>query len=412
MTYKVLICDDHEDDEQEWVKEVQSVVPQDSFEVVGASSLQCDLDRPTVTDLKNSIDELLRRRDFLRNNPTSDLEKNDSVFDSTDVLILDYDLVHFDNTRTRHTGEELARLARTFSNCGVIVVINQYRDIQFDLTLRGHISSYADLNLDASLLPTKGLWQNPPWSGFRPWAWISISNAVELQRARQNFVRERFSCRILDEIGMRTEDVRLMSDSAFEFIFPNQGDLDSLAELTFEQFPQEQVSDLDARAVGKHEPDFAAGFIGARIGKWLEREVLGSQDVLVDVPHLIERYPFLLGEDFNFNDLEAWTTAVHDFDTIKEQIPDVCWFKHPEILSRPAVWRHRFEATEDIVEKSYSFEYEKVPAYVFQEDVSQFGRLEDSREFRAGYHNAFDSRHVRVLEGIRYTPQRRFALRE
>ncbi|MCY3859277.1 MAG: hypothetical protein OXG25_10280 [Gammaproteobacteria bacterium] len=410
VTYEVLICDDDEELERDWVEQVSSSAPQDIYEVGGLSSLTLDSEHLDDIDLKASIDELLTRRSLSRENGQLEQKIGECVFDRADVLILDYDLIHVDETERRHTGEGLARLARTFSNCGAILVLNQFRDIQFDLTLNGHLWSYADLNLNADLLPTVGLWTNPPWRGFRPWAWNTMSNAVELQRSRTDFVDARYEANILESIGMRQEDVRRMSDSAFEFICPGEGDPSKLADLTFETFLQEKVNDLDARAIGEKDRQAAARFVGSRIGKWLEVDVLAGQDVLVDVPHLIERYPFLLGD--HFKDLDAWNNSIHDDSTIKELIPNECWFEYPEILSRPAVWRHRFEADEEIVERTYSFEYSKVPAFVFLEDVSQFGELSGAKEFRAGFHNGFDSRHVLGVDGIRYAPQRRFALRD
>ena len=58
------------------------------------------------------------------------------------------------------------------------------------------------------------------------------------------------------------------------------------------------------------DPAACARIVSSRIAKWLEREVLGPQDVLVDVPHLIQRCPYLL--DGDISDLGTWNAALFD----------------------------------------------------------------------------------------------------
>ena len=44
----------------------------------------------------------------------------------------------------------------------------------------------------------------------------------------------------------------------------------------------------------------------ARISKWLERLVLPEQDILVDAPHLVLRYPNLITSDKKRKKIETW----------------------------------------------------------------------------------------------------------
>ena len=44
------------------------------------------------------------------------------------------------------------------------------------------------------------------------------------------------------------------------------------------------------------------------VDRWVRRDLLGPQDLLVDVPHLLMRMPFLLGRDAN--EPERWNDAV------------------------------------------------------------------------------------------------------
>ena len=48
--------------------------------------------------------------------------------------------------------------------------------------------------------------------------------------------------------------------------------------------------------------------VAADIDLWFRRDVLGPQESLVDVPHLLMRMPFLLGD--NADEIEHWNMAV------------------------------------------------------------------------------------------------------
>ena len=42
--------------------------------------------------------------------------------------------------------------------------------------------------------------------------------------------------------------------------------------------------------------EIIARVVAAYIDRWFRRDVLGPQEALVDLPHLLMRLPFLLGE--------------------------------------------------------------------------------------------------------------------
>ena len=404
MTYSVLICDDHPETGSEWVEEVCKVTPRDTYSV---------LEAPENKDTQCAIKELFARQNAMLDQQQRD--RSPCLFDRADILILDYDLLYIDEENARHTGESLARLARTFSNAEVVVVYNQFPGPHFDLSLRGHLSSHADLNLRADLLDTPGLWTDPPWEGFRPWHWQTLHHAVKTQRERQCLVRDHFEDPIVEVLGMCEEDLLRLSDTAVGFIAPDARDWGDVREWTFRKwtlssFAGRLGNGLGASALLEADAEAAYRFTASRVGKWLERQVLGPQDVLVDLPHLILRFPFLLGDDLGKP--EVWTAAVWGGEEVKSRVPQHHLFQPANVLSRPAVWVSRLLEQAGIRESRASFDYSRVPPLVFLEDTSAFEPFEAAQQFRAGHHNAYDGRFVKCVAGKDYAPQRRLAFVE
>ncbi len=425
MSYSVLVCDDDPELAQECVEHIKNVAPK-----------EYDIRTEPNEFVHDATRELLRRRGAARERyevnmrciaeggdkrqietvsalgeapaATSPKQKDEPcLFDGVDILIIDYDLIHISDDNTEYTGESLARLARMFSDCSVVVVLNQFRHIDFDLSMRADLASHADLNIDARRLWAPGLWRRHAWKGFRPWTWQVLSGAVEAQRARESAMSEALDRPIIEIFGMQLDDVARLSDSAFGFIAPDAEDFETLEKQTLRSFLSTTANGLDSRSLLETDLVAAVRFGAARIGKWLEREVLGPQDVLIDVPHMLSRFPFLLGDDVS--NAGAWNEAIHRPERLKVMIDESHWFQPAECLSRPAVWCQRLEANESIKQLRASFDYSSVPSIAFMEDCSIFTDVAEGQEFRAGFHNAFDRRFVKRLEGVHYGPQRRFA---
>ena len=401
MTSRVIVCDDEPEAAEGWLNEIRQVLPAGAYDVRPV---------PTNDQIKESVQILLRRRTALREGLARAADR--CLFDEADVLVIDYDLLHVDDSNTRYTGEGVARLARVFSECGVIVVLNQFLEAQFDLGLRGHIESFADLNIDGDLIGSRGLWRTGPWQDFRPWHWPILAKGSDQFKARVEFLSHGSLKRpILEALKMTEGDAARLSDDAFGFIAPGAAGYAALAETTFEDFIRRNSAAVDTRdgdALVEHDPGGCARIAASRIAKWLEREVLGPQDVLVDVPHLLQRCPFLLvGE---ISDLNVWNDAlVRAHDSISQVVPAEAWFDGDGWLGQPALWWRRVENAQAVRESRGKFDFGATPAFVFLEDASRFGRLEDATEFRAGFHNSYDRRYVSRIKEIRYAPQRRFA---
>lgn len=399
MTCTVLICDDDPGICTDWVEAVRDVAPEEHYKV---------LEPPRKSDMREAIREVFARHcALLERRPR---KSSTCLFDDADILILDYDLLHIDERNARHTGESLARLARVCTTAGVVVVVNQFGGVHFDLGMRGHLASHADLNLDAYLLGSRGLWTGPPWVGFRPWHWQTLRRAVETQNARQRIVREHFDEPIVEVLGMAEEDIARLSDAAFGFIAPSADDWEGIRRQTFRSFVSRLSNGRAASALLEADAEAAFRFAASRVGKWLERQVLAPQDALVDLPHLIQFYPFLLGE--GMANLDAWNAAVLGDECLRGQVPEGAWFTPAGVLSRPAVWRQRVVDNAEFRASRGAFDFSSVPPFVFLEDKSSFAPLHEARQFRAGHHNAFDGRFVKRVDGFTYAPQRRLAYAE
>lgn len=396
MTFSVLICDDEPDQAEIWIEEVEKCAPKNTYDI---------LKPPSNEEVSGAMKEILLRRGAVREGVGR--QRGECLFDEVDILVIDYDLVHIDENEAQHTGESIARLARTFSDCSVTVVLNQFQGIDFDLSLKGHLSSHADLNINGNLLKIPGLWQPPPWDDFRPWHWQTLSQAVETQKTRENHIKRSLDQPIVEFFGMQSEDTLRLSDTAFGFVAPEAKNFEELQKQDFRSFVSSAQGNRDTRALLKFDEPAAVRFIAARIGKWVERELLGPQDVLLDVPHMLQRFPFLMGDDVT--EIHAWNGMIHETRKLRETPVNDYWFEPENFLSRPAVWCQRLEADEEFSKERANFDYSKVPDLVFLEDLSVFARISDAKEFRAGFHNSYDRRFVKDVPEFDYSPKRRFA---
>ncbi|NEJ82579.1 hypothetical protein GR268_39340 [Rhizobium leguminosarum] len=402
MSYKVLICDDEPDAAETWVREIVETIDATVYDMQPV---------PPTAEIEKAIKVLLARRAALRaKEPRPD---DPCLFDEIDVLIIDYDLIHVDDKKTRYTGEGVARLARVFSECGIVVVLNQFLEAQFDLGLRGHLESFADLNVDGELIATPGLWKEAPWDQFRPWYWPVLHKAASNFRSRVDFLKVEGNLKlpILDVLGMKGIDASRLSDTAFGFLAPDASVYEELSKVTFFDFIGDNSSAVDtsdSEALLEKDVDACARIAASRVAKWLEREVLGPQDVLVDLPHLLHRCPFLFEGDID--DIDAWNAAVGgDLTKLKDIVPKDAVFEASAWLDRPAFWWRRIEQSDQIREARHAFDFALLPDFVFLEDASSFAKFDDAVEFRAGFHNPYDRRFAKRFEKIRYAPQRRFA---
>ena len=166
--------------------------------------------------------------------------------------------------------------------------LNQFGENSFDLTLRGHPESFADLNLGSTQLHNPGLW-GAKTTGYHPWTWPNLSAEPDRMLALVAWVSGRLDEPIVEALQLLDDSgAPAVSREALRFLGPSDP-----SAVTFHDFVVDSGNGLD-RNDGLWEPEAASRIAAARLAKWLERLVLAGQDFLVDAPHLISRFPSLL----------------------------------------------------------------------------------------------------------------------
>lgn len=390
---KILIYDDDEQLQGKWKRDLDALPSlKDGFEIetLGQEAF------------KDSMNVLQKRRQRLRKNDEWGNER--TPLDDTSIFIIDYDLL---DTDPFLTGEAVAYLVRCFSECGLIIGVNQYPDLDFDLTLKGHPESFADLNVTGKQLSNPNLWDDTG-VGFRPWYWPALPKHLQdferkVQDVRQSLSEDVPICQVL---GFSPDlfDFNMLPRSIGQFIGHEP------ARATFREFVTKSGNGLRSKDAAHVNDDILARVGAARISKWLERLMLPGQDILVDAPHLISRYPSLLTGEIT--DIETWNRATrsmtHTELGLSTELIESFRLEKDHWSSRPVWFWDKLRECEDITEVREPWKVER-PDWVFCEDASRF-YAEDYRAFIADTESPFARRFLKEFNGIEYHPIVRFSL--
>jgi hypothetical protein len=329
--------------------------------------------------------------------------------DETDIFIIDYDLLE-SSLGGFLTSEHVSYLTRCFSKCSLIIGLNlpPYRDNGFDLTLKGNPSSYADLNIGGKQIANPGLWGNN-FSGFRPWHWPILPQYFDNYHKKLSDVKESIETKlpIWEVIGFKENVFKLLPRSIAQFL----GRDIELPTITFKDFVLMSGNGLRSKDSHDSMTDEVIARIGvARISKWLERMVLPGQDILVDCPHLIARFPSLLSG--NKKDINSWnkTTQISNPSNLGINIDQIESFRlsKPHWISRPVWFWDQIRECQDILEVKSPWKSLK-PSWVFCEDASRFYKA-DYQEFIADLESPYTRRYIRSFKGVEYRPQLRLSI--
>jgi len=394
---KILIFDDEERNRKKYVEALNK-----TQEIVKKFKIESILLKEFLKEWKILGD---RYRDLRKTKKGKD---EPSILDETSVFIIDYDLIKASDASGYLTGENVSYLVRCFSKCNFIIGFTQFGTNNFDLTLKGQSESHADLKLGSDQLTNPGLWSSNERIDFFPWYWPNIPKYLENLPKKLDDIESNLDTAICDFFGMTKEVVGTMPRSASEFIGGNP------QEITFAQFlrySDNALSQVDKKFVDKLDPEVKKLLISSRISKWLEQLVLPGQNILIDAPHLVQRYPSLLKG--SIADLNSWnaTTTFNNFSSIGIDYKKIeeYRFKKDHWLSHPAWFLNQVSNCQKIKEVSDPWT-KKSTDFVFCEDSSSFYKKDDCKEFIAELESPYVRRYVRKFKGYEYTPSVRFSL--
>jgi len=395
---KIMVCDDEKAMAEEWQGEISSAVP---------DALEIEL----LEEPKSEVSVLSRRKKAIKEG--DQFADEPCIFDEIDILIVDYDLVLLDGDGSRTTGEGVARLARAYSGCGAIVVMNQYKGAQFDLGMRGHLESHADVNVDADLVGTPALWApvEPVEKTFNPSIWTPVPI---LFNAAMTYVEKLkaagMDAPLMEAMGLDATALAELSDSAYAFVDTKAQTAEQLAKLTLRKFLCGSLDDAVVNGIENQRPEFLYSFAAFRLRKWLDRSVLRPMDVLIDVPHLCERMPFMFdAKKVDITTPEGWTAGLaRPPENLREDILKP--FQNEaasDILGKPVFNWYAIENDDRIDEMQEKHFEEHASRFSFAEDTSRFVMADQLTRYRADFHNFGDRRAIEDVDGVRYGPLRR-----
>lgn len=379
-------------------------------------------------DLEHCIEGLSLRREFggtcIEDDSKFDAAQKGALkkLDETEVFVIDYDLLNAKNI-VSYTGEDVAYLARCYSTCKAIVAVNQFTTAKdFDLSLTGRPESFADLNVSEPHITNVGLWSSSWPPGFRPWSWPVLPDLVDKFDQRVKFVRDRLDLPMLRALGFEASEIETLPRSAIAFLSRSATNVE---RLTFRDFVQKSANTLRPKDVsrigsGATADDKIARIAAARLSRWLEDFILPAQEILVDAPHLVSRYPSLLTGSRQ-RDPRTWNKTAHiasarDLGIDHELLNQ---FAFPEFwLSRPAWFWPRITTCRRIAEVADPTT-RKASEFVFCEDVSAFVPKHDGKSFTAAVPSTYVRRYVAGTQAtslfpgvgnVEYHPAVRFSL--
>jgi hypothetical protein len=330
-------------------------------------------------------------------------EEKRTCFDAAAILFVDYRLIDL-KLEGFFTGELVAYLARCFSDCGVIVGVNQFGDRVFDLSLCGHPTSFADINIGADDIENTGLWRDE-WTGFRPWHWPLLSQ--EAQKLEKRVAElSNLDAPVFEFIGLTSLQVGALPRSVLEFV-TNRTSAEA-HQTTIREFIVESGNGLNRKE--KTSEKFERRVAAARLSKWIERFLLGGQNTLVDAPHLVTRFPSLLEAALDSEGLDK-TASLRSTEALplKSTLIAKHEFQKSNWISRPAWFWDSLKDDNAVDEVREPWNRIDVP-FRFCEDTSRFNPQETCKEFVADLPSPFTRRYVQRLSDVNYVPELRFSM--
>lgn len=360
-------------------------------------ALPFEIEPYLVKDFRSQLEIVAKREEGIRSGKKVSFD--DSDFDRAAAVIVDFELPKAFEALGNPTGERICYLLRCYSSCGTLVGVDQFITLgtsSFDLTLRGHPGSFADVNVTASQLTLSGLWGGR--SDFRPWYWPNVIQLPARLEAATDLLRSALDRPLSEVLGI-PELIRNVSDAARDFLGSKPEDV------TPRSFVQSSGNGIQGRTETATD-EMVARISAARLMKWFERLVLPGEDVLMDGPHMAVRYPSLLAAS-DRTSTESWNVTAafkpHDQLGLRWEAIENHRVNDSPFLSRPSWLASNMARDKKVNEVADPFSRTPSP-FVFAEDASAFFAEGECHPFKASFDSPYVRRYVKQIDGVTYTP--------
>jgi hypothetical protein len=354
------------------------------------------------------------------------------------IVILDNNLTLLEVAGAPLTAESVAGYLRAFTRADYIISLNLNSDVDFDLRyLVGDYSTRADLALNTTHLANRALWTGrtaDAKDGFLPWYWPSLCTVVAKRQEQIAFVRDHLEDSVLTSLDFDNTRTRLLSATALGALSPTaeakgaETNGTSPEEISFvdvfvardRSLPMRRERENLVKAIGNEVvQDIIARTVAADIDFWFRRDIVGPQEPLVDLPHLLSRLPFLLGKQAK--DLEGWNKCLDEREplfTLDRRLYEAhlapAKYMHDLWVPNSCFWWHELKSDEKLDELFFSTEERDWADVVFCEDQSLFANRESKIgespiEFPAEFESAWGRRYVAHVARYQYAPRSRLA---
>ena len=417
---KILVCDDIESRGDATLRAIQAATGHQVELLVGVR-------------LTEAIEDLLAHaRSVLKspNAPQAYADDGPSAFRQPfDMAILDNNLSELRIAGARHTAESIAGYVRAFGKIPYLVSLNKNPHVDFDLRyLVGDYQTQADIALNDTHLSNPGLWTARACdaaNGFLPWYWPALNDAPRRRQEQVLFVVQHLDQPILHSLEFPATASDYLSRHAMGALSPQTEHVESVTFLTFfveacRSLPNLLDRETLSAAVSEDERGrhVVARVVAAEVERWIRRDLLGPQDVLVDIPHLLARMPFLLGP--HGGTIQYWNEAIMATeppyglwsDIYREHLHEVR-FADDIWTKGPCFWWRHLKANAELNRMFYHPKTQWADVF-FCEDSSRFVRASDGDnpatvEFAAEFEGSWSRRHIEYLPKRQYAPKSRLA---
>lgn len=404
---KILICDDKLKQAEKTKREI---ISRGSVKTLAGEDL-----KETLTSFLGSVSSVLGGSA----GTDSELER---PFDGLDVLIVDNNLTDLQMDGARLTAETIIGYLRAFTDTPYIISLNKNPHVDFDLRyLFGDYQSLADLALNTRHLSNRRLWEGKSDGKFAPWYWPRLEDVAARRSKQDTFIEENFERPVWEALGFPEEAGEYLSLRAKSHLsLADQNEREASFEVfldTSRTLPPAEIKLLkDLASKENTSARRAVNRISAyEVDRWLRRDVLGTQDVLIDLPHLLSQMPFLLGD--NADKLDCWNAVLASEESpfglherLYEEHLIPARFNHDMWVPGPCFWWPSLKSDDALTELFFNAKGDW-PDAVFCEDVSRFVPVKDEvnspLEFESEIEGSWTRRFIAYVDDYLYSPRSR-----